>query len=138
MNDDQYWQKEFMKGETPEISDESGTEYWGNLLSIIRKDNRQLTKAKAKEENSKAMRYEPFHSLEPQEVPPQFAQALEKVQDDIRDISSIRDEQSKNFEDDESVYNPDKAGDSFYAKKTGEKFYEEATESMERPRAEEL
>ena len=41
MNDDEYWQKEFMKGETPEISDESGTEYWGNLLSIIRKDNRK-------------------------------------------------------------------------------------------------
>ena len=43
MNDDEYWQKEFMKGETPEISDESGTEYWGNLLSIIRKDNRKQT-----------------------------------------------------------------------------------------------
>ena len=72
-NDDEYWQKEFMKGETPEISDESGTEYWGNLLSIIRKDNRKLTKAKAKEVNSKAMRYEPFNSPEPQEATPHIS-----------------------------------------------------------------
>ena len=60
-----------MKGETPEISDESGTEYWGNLLSIIRDGNRKITKAKAKEVNSKAMRpYIPFYPPEPQDAKP--------------------------------------------------------------------
>ena len=53
MDDEDYWKKEFMKSETPEIGDESGLEYWGNLLSIYRNDKRKRAKAKAKEENTK-------------------------------------------------------------------------------------
>jgi len=34
--DDQYWKAEFMKHEMPELDDDSGTEYWTNLLSIYR------------------------------------------------------------------------------------------------------
>ena len=52
-----------MKQETPEIGDDSGTEYWSNMLSIYRDDKRKRAKAKAKEENSKAMRGEPFKEV---------------------------------------------------------------------------
>ena len=34
--DDEYWKAQFMKSEMPELDDESGTEYWTNLLSIYR------------------------------------------------------------------------------------------------------
>ena len=58
--------------------------------------------------------------------------------DDIKDISSIKDEESKNSDDNESVYNPDKASQSFYAKKTGDNFYEEPVIAEVRPHVEEL
>ena len=69
MEDEDYWKKEFMKSETPEINDESGTEYWGNLLSIYRSDKRKRAKEKVKEENSKAMRGEAFATETPTETP---------------------------------------------------------------------
>jgi len=47
-----------MKIETPEIADESGTEYWSNLLSIYRTSRRKQEKEKLKEENTKAMKGE--------------------------------------------------------------------------------
>ena len=56
----------------------------------------------------------------------------------MKDISSIRDEESMNSDDNESVYNPDKVSQSFYAKKTGDKFYEEPVLDEVRSHAEEL
>ena len=34
--DSDLWKKAFMKHEMPELDDESGTEYWTNLLSVYR------------------------------------------------------------------------------------------------------
>ena len=123
-----------MKGETPEIGDDSGIEYWGNLLSIYRNDKRKRAKAKAKEENSKVMRAEPFAEPETEQPRVDYLSIKKKVQDEIQDISSLRDEESKTIDiDDEGIYSPDKAGDSFYAKRTGDKFYDEPTTAKKRP-----
>ena len=34
--DSEYWKTQFLKSEMPELNDDSGTEYWTNLLSIYR------------------------------------------------------------------------------------------------------
>lgn len=136
MDDEDYWKKEFMKGETPEIGDDSanGIEYWGNLLSIYRNDKRKRAKAKAKEDNSKVMRAEPFATPETEQPTVDHLKVIRKVQDEIQDISSLQDEDySKTIDmDDEGIYSPDKAGDSWYAKRTGDKFHEQPTTAKKR------
>ena len=39
--DSEYWKAQFMKSEMPELDDNSGTEYWTNLLSIYRQGKKK-------------------------------------------------------------------------------------------------
>jgi len=84
------------------------------------------------------MRAEPFAELETEQPRVDYLSIKKKVQDEIQDISSLRDEsqreESKTIDiDDEGIYSPDRAGESFYAKRTGDQFYEEPTTAKKRP-----
>jgi len=87
------------------------------------------------------MKGQPTDKVKRQPTPKQAAEQVEylqvrrKVQEEIQDISSIRDEEfSKTLDiDDEGIYSPDKAGDSFYQKRTGDKFYDEPSTEKKRP-----
>ena len=56
--DSEYWKTQFMKSEMPELNDDSGTEYWTNLLSIYRQGKKKKLDEEKKKDNTKALRGE--------------------------------------------------------------------------------
>ena len=52
----EYWKAQFMKHEMPELDDDSGTEYWANLLSIYRQGKKKKETEEKKKDNTKELR----------------------------------------------------------------------------------
>ena len=100
-----YWKGQFLKAEMPEIDDESGTEYWTNLLSIYRSDRKKSKAEEKKKENTEHLRVpkktpKGKKKKELREVKQQKKE-MKKVKDDLEDISEVQGESEQSRRTDE-------------------------------------